>query len=147
MLRDDVAEEADGGAAKLALRRLGVELVVPQRLEHHAHVHEVLLARLGEDENVITVYLNEAPKHRHAGARRAGVWRAGSRSDPTSRVKRRGGAAEDGMHKAHEDRRHTVQTEGADAELVLPAGNAERRFELVLLANAKLAYKSCQDRV
>ena len=31
-----------------------------------------------------------------------------------------------------------MQTEGADAELVLPAGNAERRFELVLLANAKL---------
>jgi len=61
MLRDDVAEEADGGAAKLALRRLGVELVVPQRLEHHAHVHEVLLARLGEDENVITVSASTAP--------------------------------------------------------------------------------------
>ena len=39
-LGDDVVEEADGGAAKLALGRLGVELVVQQRLEHHAHVHD-----------------------------------------------------------------------------------------------------------
>jgi hypothetical protein len=42
-----VAQEADGGADELAFGRLGVELVVPQRLEHHPHVHEVLLACLG----------------------------------------------------------------------------------------------------
>ena len=59
-LGDDMAEEADGGAGELALRRLGVELVVPQSLEHHAHVHEVLLARLGEGEDVIAEDLNEA---------------------------------------------------------------------------------------
>ena len=39
-LGDDVAEEADAGAAELALRGLSVQLVVPQRLEHIRHVHQ-----------------------------------------------------------------------------------------------------------
>ena len=85
-----MAEESDGGAAELALRRLGVELVVPQSLEHHAHVHEVLLARLGEDENVITVYLNETPEHRHACARRACVLQL-VRPDQSSQTTERSG--------------------------------------------------------
>jgi hypothetical protein len=68
VLGDDAAQEADGGAAELVPGRLGVELVVPQRLEHHPHVHEVLFARLGEDEDVVTVHLHEAAKHRRAVA-------------------------------------------------------------------------------
>jgi hypothetical protein len=55
----DVAQEADGGPAELALGRLGVELVVQQPFDHHPHVHEVLFARIGEDEDVVTVHLHE----------------------------------------------------------------------------------------
>jgi uncharacterized protein (DUF2336 family) len=33
-------------------------LVVAQRLEHHPHVHEVLFARLGKDEDVVAVNLD-----------------------------------------------------------------------------------------
>jgi hypothetical protein len=41
--------------------------VVAQRLEHHPHVHEVLLARLGEDEDVVAVDLDEARNHDRGG--------------------------------------------------------------------------------
>ena len=39
-----MAEDANGGAPESAFGRLGIELVVAQRLEDHAHVREVLLA-------------------------------------------------------------------------------------------------------
>ncbi len=69
-----MAEEADGGAAKLILGRLGLELVVQQRLEHYVHVHEVLLACLRKDQDVIAVHLNEALEHGRAGVQGAGRW-------------------------------------------------------------------------
>ena len=52
-----MAEEADGGVSELALGGISVEpeLVLSQRLEpeHHTHwhVHQMLLARLGEVED------------------------------------------------------------------------------------------------
>ena len=51
-----MAEDAHGGAAKLALRRLGVELVVPKGFEHHTHMRQVLFTGLGEDQVI------EAPR-------------------------------------------------------------------------------------
>ena len=98
-LGDNVAEEADGGAAELAFGRLGVELVVPQRLQDHAHVHQVLLARFREDKDVITVDFHEAPQH---GLGRTGGPSRGPR--PTGRVEGEDGAAEDAMHVSHQDR-------------------------------------------
>ena len=53
-LKDDVAEDADGGSAELALPGLRVQFVVQQCLEHHMHVHQMLLASLGEDEDVVS---------------------------------------------------------------------------------------------
>ena len=67
-LGDNVTEEADGGAAELALRGLSVQLVVQQRLEHHALVQQMLLTRLGEDVDVIAVHLHTQTKHGRAGA-------------------------------------------------------------------------------
>ena len=93
----------------------------------------MLLARLGEDEDVVAVHLHKPAEHGRAGARRAD-----SGSGPPGRVERQGCAAEDRVHEAHQHRRHTVQAEGADAELVLAAGDAERRLVLVLLPNPKL---------
>jgi len=75
-----MAEETNRRTAKMALGRLGVKLVVSQRLEHRAHVLEVLLAGLGENEYVITVHLHEAAEHRRACRR----------------------AAKDGVHVPHE---------------------------------------------
>ena len=71
-LRDDMAEEAHGGAAELALRPLGVELVVPNGFKHHAHMRQVLVTGLGDDQDVIAIDLNEAPQHQRARAERAG---------------------------------------------------------------------------
>ena len=128
MLGDDVAQEAVGGAAELALGRFGVELVMPQRLEHHPHVHEVLFARLGEDEDVVAVHLHEAAEHGRAGA-----W-----PGPASSIEGQDRAAKNGVHLPHEDRRHAMQAEGANPELILAARHAEGGLELVLLADAEL---------
>ena len=62
-------KESNGGAAEVALGRLGVELVMAQRLKHHPHVREVLRACLGEDEDVIAVHLHKTPEHWRAWAR------------------------------------------------------------------------------
>ena len=66
---DRDAASGDKVAAELALRGLqvSVESVVPQRLEHRAHVREMLLARLEEDEDVVAAHLHKL----HARARRA----------------------------------------------------------------------------
>ena len=63
-----MAKESDGGAAEVALGRLGVELMVAQRLKYHPYMRDVLLTGLGEDEDVVAVHLHEAPEHRRAGA-------------------------------------------------------------------------------
>ncbi len=88
-LRDEVAEEADRGADELALGGLGLgkELVVAQRLEHLPHVHEVLLAHLGEDEDVVVVDLDEVTEHRRGRTCRGGS----SRGSAAGGVKTRAG--------------------------------------------------------
>ena len=82
-----MVEEADRGAAELALRGLSVQPVVQQRLEHQVHL--VLLARLGEDEDVVAVHLHKLSEHGRAGARRptAGRARPVESNDKASRPK------------------------------------------------------------
>ncbi len=46
--------------------------------------------------------------------------------------------AKNRVHVPHEDRRHAVQAEGANPELVLSARSAEGGLELVLLADTEL---------
>ena len=85
------------------------------------------LSLLGEDEDVVEVHLHKQC-HKPSHHVRAGAWRADSASGPPSRVERQGIATEDRMHVAHQHRRHTVQAGGAEAELVLAAGDPERRL-------------------
>jgi hypothetical protein len=81
-LRDDVAEKVDRRAYELALGCLGEELVVAQRLEHYPHVREVLLARLGGDEDMVAVDsdMDEAPKHGRGRTCRLGRSRRGGQA-------------------------------------------------------------------
>ena len=74
-----MAQEADGGTPKQALGGLGVELVVTEGLEDHADMREVLLAGLGEDKDVVAVYLDEAAEHGRPGGGRVGGGEAACR--------------------------------------------------------------------
>jgi hypothetical protein len=56
-------------------------------------VHEVLFARLGEDEDVVTIYLHEAAKHRRAGAG----------PSPASGIEGQDRTAKNRVHVPHED--------------------------------------------
>ena len=51
---------------------------------------------------------------------------AGVMQGPASRVEDQGGAAEDVVHVAHENRRHAMKAEGADPELILASGHLGR---------------------
>ena len=134
VLRDVVAEEADGGATKLTFGRLGVELVVPQRLEHHPDVHQMLLAGLGENEDIVAVHLHKTAQHRlGSDAGRAGVMQG-----PAGRFEDQGGVAEDVVHIADENQRHAMQAEGTDPELLLATGDAKRGLVLILRADSEL---------
>ena len=119
--------------AELAFAGLGVELVVTQRIEDHAHVDQVLSLRPKEDENVIHVYLDELAQHRAARPVRA--WLATARL-----VKGHHRATKNVMpwHVPHEEGRHAVEAKRTNAELVLTARHPERGFVLVLGADAKL---------
>jgi hypothetical protein len=118
----------------------GEELVVAQRLEHHPHVHKVLLARLGEDEDVVAVDLDEAPEHGRGRTCRGGR----SRRSAAGGVEDKGRAAEDGIHVSHQERRHAVQAERADPEFVLAPRHAEGRLELVLRPDPKLPVRASE---
>ena len=120
-----MAEEADGGAAELALRGLSVQFMVPQRLEYHTHVlHQMLLrvARhgLGEDEDVVAVIqLHKQSEHGRDGAQQLGGPTAGrarpARTDEKAQlgVERQSKATQDRMYEAHQhdDILVTVQTD------------------------------------
>ena len=109
--------------------------MVPQRFEDHADVHEVLLARFGEDEDVVAVDLYEAPQH--GRGLRTGTHPRGA-ARPAGRVEGERWTTKDAVHVTHQDRGHAVQAESADAKLVLATGDAKRRLELVGLPNAEL---------
>ncbi len=58
-----MAKESDSGAAELTLGGLGIELVVLQCLQDHEHMHQMLLARFREDEDVVAIDFHNAPQH------------------------------------------------------------------------------------
>ena len=58
--------------AEAVLGCLGVELMMPERLAHHTHVYQMLLAIPGEDSKEDVVNLHETAQHRGACARPAG---------------------------------------------------------------------------
>ena len=68
-----MTKEADRGPATLPLGHLCVELVVQERLKYHVHVHQLLLTRLGKDQDVVAVHLHEASAGR---GRRIDAWLA-----------------------------------------------------------------------
>ena len=63
VLGDDVAQEGNRRATELTLTGFGKKLVVAKSLQHHADVNQVLLLRLGEDEDVVHVDLHESTQH------------------------------------------------------------------------------------
>ena len=63
-----MTKEANGGAAEFTLGRFSVKLMVAKGLKHHPDMREVLLAGLGEDEDVIAAHLHKTPEHWRAGA-------------------------------------------------------------------------------
>ena len=63
---------------------------------------------------------------------------AGVMQGRAGRVEDQGGAAEDVVHVAHENRRHAVQAEGTDPELILATGDAKRGLVLILRADPEL---------
>ena len=67
-----VAEEADGGAAELAIGGLSVQLVVPQRLERHTHVHQMLLSGREEVSSQYTCTNRPSVGAPEPGGQRAG---------------------------------------------------------------------------
>ena len=75
----------------------------------------MLLTGQGENEDIVAVHLHKTAQHRlGSDAGRASVMQG-----PAGRVEDQGGAAEDVVHVAHENRRHAMQAEGTDPELVL----------------------------
>mmetsp|Transcript_17147 Transcript_17147/g.47124 ORF Transcript_17147/g.47124 Transcript_17147/m.47124 type:complete len:506 (+) Transcript_17147:368-1885(+) len=93
---EDVAQEQHRRPPKLALARLGEELVVAEHRQHHPYVHELL----GVDADVVHVHLHEAAQHRQ---RRPRVGVVGGHV--AARVEAEDGPHEDLAHLAHQQRR------------------------------------------
>ena len=129
-----MAEEADRGAIELTFGRLGVELEVLQRLEHHPDLHQMLIAGLGENEDIVAVHLHKTTQHR-LGSETA---RAAETQGLAGSVEDQGRTAEDVVHVARENSRRAVQAEGNDPGLVLTIGNAKRGLVLILRADPEL---------
>jgi len=140
VFRNNMPQERYGRPPELAFADLGVELMVTQRFEDHAHVDQVLCLRPREDENVVHVHLDELAQHGTAKPVRA--WPATARL-----VKGQHRATENGMHVAHEERRHAVEAERTNAKLVLAARHPERGFVLVFDADAKLVVGAGQVKL
>ena len=80
------------------------------------HVHQTLLARLGEDEHLVAVHLHKPSEYVPSRPTPDGSTAGRPAVGPARSSRGTGTAAEDhddGMHEAHQHRRHTAQAEGA----------------------------------